>query len=569
MKRIYPFTFAVVLVLLASAGGVLAQGWGTQDAQPQSKNDQVARVAAVADTSFAHFFLIDPTLNDVWWRSHTVVDASGGIHVTFYDSSNIYYAYCATDCSNSANWLEIALFGAGSLDPLDEPTLALDPNGHPRLMWYAEYSGDTNYYYAECNANCADSSSNWTPVAVANMGSYGYPQNVRYFALDTHGRPRFVYPWYGYPDDGLFYIACDAGCTNASNWYTTTVTTPGLEPDVMQLVFDQNDQPRVLGYDSNNTSLVYVECNGDCSVAANWGSVALFDMGYTYYYGYALRLDAQGRPRIAYYRADSSNNVLHYAWSNANALTVTGWLSYTLNYPSNSTEWTVDLALDSQGRPRVTFATDELDLRYVTCTANCESASPTWQQQYIETSDDLNVSYPISNPGCIAPTWMIVGYPSLALDTADNPNVSYFAKHGQLCYDSQGNLRILYDAKGIRFARPGGSSTPTTPGNVTINGPTIGAVGISYTFTATVSPITVTTPITYVWQATGQTAQTHTGRGTSDTATFTWPSGATGIKTITVSATNVAGTISRSSSIAIYAEPIQFDHWVYMPVVIK
>jgi len=28
MKRIYPFTFAVVLALLVSAGGVLAQGWG-------------------------------------------------------------------------------------------------------------------------------------------------------------------------------------------------------------------------------------------------------------------------------------------------------------------------------------------------------------------------------------------------------------------------------------------------------------------------------------------------------------------------------------------------------------
>jgi len=434
-------------------------------------------------------------------------------------------------------------------------------------MWYAEYGGDMNYYYAECNANCTDSAANWPSVAVASLGGYDYPHNVRYAALDAQGRPRLVYEMSSYPDYGFNYLTCDADCTTASNWQTTAVTTPDLQPDMnLQLVFDQNGRPRVLGYDDDNSVLVYAECDSSCSTAANWGSVALFDVGYYFDYDFALRLDAQGHPRIAYYLADGNNNVLYYAWSNANSLTVTGWSSYSLNYPTND-ELSLDLALDSQGRPRVVFATDELDLSYLTCTANCESASPTWQQQFIETGDDLDVSYPISNPGCIAPTWMIVGYPSLALDTADNPNVSYFAKHGQLCYDSQGNLRILYDAKGIRFARPGGSSTPTTPGNVTINGPTIGAVGISYTFTATVSPITVTTPITYAWQATGQTAQTHTGRGTNDTATFTWPSGATGLKTITVSASNAVGTASKNSFIMIYNEPIVFDHWVYLPVV--
>jgi hypothetical protein len=306
-------------------------------------------------------------------------------------------------------------------------------------------------------------------------------------------------------------------------------------------------------------------------VATNWGSVALLDPGYyLLYYPFALRVDTQGRPRIAYYRADSSNNILHYAWSNSNALTVTGWLSYTLNYSSTTYDAAVDLALDIQSRPRVTFATDKLDLSYLTCTANCESASPTWQQQYIETGDDLNVSYPIpTNPACLSSSWIIPGYPSLALDTADNPNVSYFVRHGQLCQDSQGHLQILYDAKGIRFARPGGSSTPTAPSSVTINGPIIGTVNISNIFTATVTPITVTTPITYVWQATGLTAQTHTGRGASDTATFTWPAGATGQKTITVSASNAVGTASKNSFITIYDKPIQFNHWVYLPVVMR
>jgi hypothetical protein len=52
---------------------------------------------------------------------------------------------------------------------------------------------------------------------------------------------------------------------------------------------------------------------------------------------------------------------------------------------------------------------------------------------------------------------MVVGYPSLALDAADNPHVSYYVKHGQLCEDPPGHYQIYYNAKGIRFATAGGT----------------------------------------------------------------------------------------------------------------
>jgi hypothetical protein len=125
----------------------------------------------------------------------------------------------------------------------------------------------------------------------------------------------------------------------------------------------------------------------------------------------------------------------------------------------------------------------------------------------------------------------------------------------------------VFNASSIRFARSGGSSTPTAPGSVIPTGPALGVINVSYTFTATVSPIGTTQPITYVWQATGLPTQTHTGRGGSDTATFTWPSGATGLKTITVSASNKAGTAHGSNSILISATPIVFNHWVHLPAV--
>lgn len=100
------------------------------------------------------------------------------------------------------------------------------------------------------------------------------------------------------------------------------------------------------------------------------------------------------------------------------------------------------------------FASDQYDLRYAECTINCETQDAEWSVQDVETGDELQASDPIPiNPGCWASTWWLDGYPSLALDANDIPNISYHAYHVQYCGSSSD-----YDAWGIRFARPGGSS---------------------------------------------------------------------------------------------------------------
>lgn len=71
---------------------------------------------------------------------------------------------------------------------------------------------------------------------------------------------------------------------------------------------------------------------------------------------------------------------------------------------------------------------------------------------------------------------------------------------------------------------------------VTLNGRYDAVAGVEYTFTATANP-TATLPITYVWQADGQTI-THTG-GLSDTLTFAWEG--LGLQPITVTAVNTMG----------------------------
>ena len=83
---------------------------------------------------------------------------------------------------------------------------------------------------------------------------------------------------------------------------------------------------------------------------------------------------------------------------------------------------------------------------------------------------------------------------------------------------------------------------------VTIRGPTTGTAGTPYTFTAAVSPLTATQPITYVWQASGQSSLTHVG-GLSDTAVFTWT--ATGSQVVTVTATSAQGTVTDTHAITV------------------
>lgn len=81
-----------------------------------------------------------------------------------------------------------------------------------------------------------------------------------------------------------------------------------------------------------------------------------------------------------------------------------------------------------------------------------------------------------------------------------------------------------------------------------IDGPITGLTGESYTFAATASPITVTLPITYAWQATDQPPVVKIG-GLVSTSPFTWTT--IGTQTITVTATNLHTTTSQTHTIVI------------------
>ena len=86
--------------------------------------------------------------------------------------------------------------------------------------------------------------------------------------------------------------------------------------------------------------------------------------------------------------------------------------------------------------------------------------------------------------------------------------------------------------------------------SITIAGPTLGNTQIPYTFTASIAPTTLPTPITYTWQAEGQSPIVHTG-GITDTISYTWPTA--GLKVITATAENFSSIVTATHTITIVA----------------
>ena len=109
----------------------------------------------------------------------------------------------------------------------------------------------------------------------------------------------------------------------------------------------------------------------------------------------------------------------------------------------------VDLAFDSQSRPRLAYYVDASPyaLGYAWCNASCESTSASWQSRLTETSEQLNASVPVPRqPGCTLSSWYPGLLPALVLDAAGSPRIAYDAKHVQ-----GGGCNAHTDIRLVRF----------------------------------------------------------------------------------------------------------------------
>jgi hypothetical protein len=391
------------------------------------------------------------------YGTSVAVDSAGGIHVGYALFSGLdngqrpaYYAYCAANCASLANWSLARLS-----NHVSDVRLALDPQtGHPRMMIYTwDLSTDAHdYRYAVCESGCANS-ANWTITVLTT--NYQIPSrrsynNNRYFALDPQGGPGFIYTDDAEGHTGTFYAHCNSACTNGSNWSEIRLFDQGLIRPA--LAFDQGGQPHFAAsfyvpddpaYQQPTWKLLYARCDSHCTdlSQSHWDGVFVAPVigdG-----SFSLRVDTNGRPRIALYPTSTDLSQmqpgqLYYLWCDgATCLNADDWSRVSVGTPVAHGEG-VDLVLDSTNRPRLAFQMggNGLDgaggdgLGYAWCDANCGATSG-WQARTLESTAAIMALYPPGLPthqGCPILTWLNGVRPSLALDSAGNPRVGYDAE---------------------------------------------------------------------------------------------------------------------------------------------
>ncbi|MBN1889177.1 MAG: DUF11 domain-containing protein [Thermoflexales bacterium] len=132
----------------------------------------------------------------------------------------------------------------------------------------------------------------------------------------------------------------------------------------------------------------------------------------------------------------------------------------------------------------------------------------------------------------------------------------YYGAEGRLKYDfvlrsgaEVEQIELDYaSAQDLRVTQARQLEILASPASITLTASMTSTVSTTNTFTAFINPITTTTPVTYVWQATGQLPLTNTG-DLSSTVVFSWTTPDTQV--VTVTATNLAGAATATHTVAI------------------
>jgi hypothetical protein len=379
------------------------------------------------------------------------IDAQGGVHIAYAaqtsDSSGkrpAYYAYCATDCYNPANFSSPVLLG----DRVDHVNMSLDPAGRPRLLWIGPDPNQQNlmaYHYAQCNTGCTNH-ANWTETRLVGTDATE-PHNSRNFAISEQGTAGFVY--FNDLNKGIYYRYCSNNCATIGNWnevkiFDSSSTFPSVK--FSSLAYTKTGEPRIAAVyldtivDPALEYVLYIECGATCQTleigaAFNIRTCYLCDWPKGYF---RLALDVNDRPRLALYTGPvETGNLdperLYYLWCNTSCgdPNNSDWGGYSMGLDQGVGTY-VDLVIDQAGRPRLAFEDVSYGLNYAWCTANCETTNPSWNILLADASADLDKTEPVPPiPPCQVAGWFTGKRPSIALDAQGNPRIAHDAEHWQ------------------------------------------------------------------------------------------------------------------------------------------
>lgn len=335
------------------------------------------------------------------------IDEDGGVMV---DSDNDGYVNLSWSFETVGSGMGV--YGSNSL--------ALDSNDNPHISFYDGSTEDLKYTYW--------SGSRWYIETVDSEGSVGRDNSL---ALDSNGRPHISY--YDSSNNHLKYAYW-----TGSSWHIETVDSTKHVGLYTSLALDSKDNPHIsyCDYSSSPHHLKYAYWTG-----SSW-NIETVDSRFSGWYT-SLALDSNDRPHISYLGSPSSNEhkVIYAYWtgtvwsfeniadtSDTNSLKLDsndlphisyGTLKYTFFDGNNWNVETVEhygtgnsrsLALDSKDNPHIIYNEFDTATDFI---AYLKYAYWTGSSWHVETADSGKSYY---------------NDLSIALDSNDNPHISYYDK---------------------------------------------------------------------------------------------------------------------------------------------
>ncbi|MBN1661900.1 MAG: VCBS repeat-containing protein [Anaerolineae bacterium] len=373
-------------------------------------------------------------------QTSLALDGDGRPHIAFRDEAGQDLEYTTYD---GTGWQIETVHSSDNTG--GTPSLAIDPGGRPHVSWvYHEPSHSVMYG--------KDDGTAWQ-IDTVSGGSWPKWTSL---ALDSAGAPHISY-----------FTDLDSGTTanalmhawNDGAWHLERIDGPSLDGMFTSLALDSQGHPHIAYSHVSGKALKYAWYDGTWHIETVYSDGQIFGE-------VALALDASNLPHIAH--IDRSRNTIEYFWNDESS-----WLSETVSSAVGG-YGAISLRLDSLNQPHVTYP--DLD------------------------GTDAQVQYAYRDAGTWHVETVVLGRgPSLALDAANIPHISYYdSVPGQLVYASR-TLASLYP---VGFAPPANSHTV----------PLTSVVSITYNRSVDAASVTTTTLAVHAMQ-TGLLTETYTVQG--------------------------------------------------------
>lgn len=284
-------------------------------------------------------------------------------------------------------------------------SLVLDVAGKPVVSYFDSSRGKLKLM--RCDSPDCGNISISIPDSSDNVGMYTS------MVLDTTGNP--VVSYYDSSQGALKLLHCDdAGCTGDESGNISTPDTTGDVGLYTSVALDTAGNP-VISYYASNVGLKLLHCDDSHCKGDESGNITIPDKGEVGWFS-SLSLDAAGNPVIFYQNFSTGNlKMLHCDDPNCAG-------DESKNFKDIGAGSYVSMTLDAKGNPVVSYYDPSNgDLKLLRCDdPGC-------------VGDESGNIFNLDIEGDVGP------YPSIVLDAAGNPVVSY--------YDfSNGDLKVVHCA---------------------------------------------------------------------------------------------------------------------------